>query len=441
MSKPPLSFLDFPREVRELCYEHLLTPRPRCNAYDNTPCGFTYTFPMTIFLLNRQVKQEAAPVLYGKNSFFIEVYPIEDERELGPMRARANMASDMITALSKSSIRPLVKSFVLKRMIADFCFKSRNAIEFMVGSDEPSMLNTLAISLLRNGPILDSLEICLFLFKARVVSHATKKKKDSRCKSTLLEYFWRLTGRVQNVKIDYVMLDVEAQRYFQKDTLVQMGLLRQQLQYHPAERASFLGLPRECRDVIYSYLTHKQHKKPMRLQWTSTSTTFPTALLRACQQIHNEAAAFLYSHMELSILIGLHSAGMVMAMVPPQYRSLIRHYNMAILERHDSPLTYEKVHDVCMELRAGPRIKSVGIEIKVTKSEQAVPEEHQDRYSFVDGFAPLADHVETFIIGVIATMEGRRDSSRDEECYRRLRRVLDGPAVWSYPCRDYQFKD
>ncbi|MCJ1390659.1 hypothetical protein MMC18_003520 [Xylographa bjoerkii] len=442
MSESAFSFLDLPREVRNSCYDYLMTrtSNPLHRVYSDSPCGFAYAFPSAVFVLNRQIKQEASEIIYGRNPFVIGVYPIYDERAPRTLRAKAKSTSDMIEALSQSPVRPLVKQFALKMTIACYWLESRDGMDLMVNAYGPNPANPLAISLLKHGPILESLHIHLRLCNAGVANQSSDNEAP-RGKSTLPAYFQELTRRVRNVKIDYDMVSPGIERFFHEENVLQLEQLRQQLQYRPVKKASFLGLPRECRDVIYSYLLYyKQPMKPVMVKWTPASAAFPTALLRSCQQIKDEAATYLYSHIELPILIGLSSARMVMATVPPQYRPLVRHYDIAIIERYDSPPTYEKVHDVCKELREGPRIKSVRIQIEVSKSQQALPWDRV-RYAFVDGFAPLADHVDTFIVGIIATTERIPDSSRDQECYGRLRGALDGPAKWSYPYRDYQFKD
>ncbi|MCJ1415971.1 hypothetical protein MMC32_002306 [Xylographa parallela] len=347
----------------------------------------------------------------------------------------------MLEALAQTSIWPFVKNFVLKITIACYWLEYRDGLDLMVKSDGTRQTNPSVMSLLAQGPLLESLKIHLRLCNAGA-AYQRKENEDPRCKSDLPVYLQELTHRARKVNVHYEIVSPGIQRFFSGENFLQLEQLGQQLHYRPVQRASLLGLPRECRDLIYRYLlSHREQKKPVMVRWTPASTAFPTALLRSCPEIKAEAATFLYSNLELSILIGLSSARMVMATVPPQYRTLIRHYDIAIIERYDSWPTYEKVYDICNELRAGPRIQSVRIQIEVSKSQQALPRDSLDRYAFVDGFAPLAYHVDKFIVGIIATTERIADSSRDEECYRRLRGVLDGPAKWSYPLHDYQFKD
>ncbi|MCJ1399890.1 hypothetical protein MMC11_003093 [Xylographa trunciseda] len=404
-------------------------------------CGFAYAFPSTVLLLNRQIKQEASQILYGRNPFFLEVHPNYDEGSPRYLRIRARRTSDRIKALAQSSIRPLVRNFVLKITVACHWLESRNGLDLTVKSYGSSETNQSILSLLGHGPILESLTIHLRLFNAGVVDHP-EMNEDPWCKSTLPAYLQGLSHRARSVKIDHEILSPDIQRFFHEDNVLQLEQLRQQLQYRPVKKTSFLDLPREYRDVIYGYLfAHRHRKSPVMVKWTPASASFPRALLQSCRQINEEAMVFLYAHIKLSILIGLSSASLVMATVPPQYRSLIRHYDIAIIEQYDGPPTYAKVHDVCKELRAGPHIKSVRIQIEVVKPPLARPGNDEDPYAFVDGFAPLADHVDRFIVGIIATTERKADSSRDEECYRRLRGVLDGPAKWSYAYRDWQFKD
>ncbi|MCJ1436549.1 hypothetical protein MMC27_005928 [Xylographa pallens] len=444
MSKTTSSFLDLPREVRDLCYENLMTPNNRENPgreLVNQTCGFAYAFPSTLFVLNRQIKQEASEIIYGRNVLSIELHPVYGDGAARSMQARANRITTMVEALSQSSIRPFVKNFVLKITIACYWLEWRDGLDLMVQSYGSRQANPSVMSLLTHGPLLESLKIHLRLCNAGTANHP-KENEDPRCKSDLPVYLQELTHRARTVKIHYDIVGPGLRRFFSEENFLQLEQLGQQLHYRPVKRASFLGLPRECRDVIYQYLlSDREQKKPVMVKWTPASATFPTALLQCCPQIKAEAATFLYSNIELSILIGLSSARMVMATVPPQYRALIRHYDIAVIERYDSWPTYEKVYDVCNELRAGPRIQSVRIQIEVSKSQQAFPRDSLDRYAFVDGFAPLANHVDHFIVGIIASTERIPDSSRDEECYRRLRGVLDGPAKWSYPIPDYQFKD
>ncbi|MCJ1316167.1 hypothetical protein MMC15_001487 [Xylographa vitiligo] len=443
MSETASSFLELPREVRDLCYEYLMIPTNRVNPGRELiyqTCGFLYTFPSAVFVLNRQVKQEASQIIYGKNILSIELHPIYGDAAPRIIQARANRITKAVDALSQSSIRPLLKNFVLKISIDCYWLETRNGLDLIVPANGPAQPNRSVMSLLTDGPILESLKIYLRLCDAGAANQP-EDNEHSWCKSDLSVYLQELTDRARNVKIDYNIVSLGITRFFHEENFIQLEQLGQQLHYRPVKKASLLGIPRECRDVIYQYLlSHKEQKRPVMVKWTPASATFPTALLRTCPQIKEEAATFLYSHIQLSILIGLSSARMVMATVPPQYRALIRHYDIAIIQRYDNWPTYEKVYDVCNELRAGPRIKSVRIQIEVSKTPQ-LRGGILDWYAFVDGFAPLANHVDNFIVGIIATTEMISDSSRDEACYRRLRGVLDGPAKWSYPFRDYQFKD
>ncbi|MCJ1378534.1 hypothetical protein MMC17_001633 [Xylographa soralifera] len=441
MSETASSFLDLPREVRDLCYEYLMTPNNREHPGQellHQACGFAYAFPSAIFVLNRQIKQEASEVIYGRNTLSIELHPMYGDEAPRHLQARSNKIANAVEAFSRSSIRPFVKHFVLKIIVACYWYEFRNGMDLMVQSTGSRLPNRSTMSLLTDGPTLESLKIFLRLGNAGQ-ANPPKETEDPRCKSDLPVYLQELTKRALNMKVHYDILSPSITRFFHEENFLQLERLGQQLHYRPAKNASLLGLPRECRDVIYKHLlSHEDQKEPVMIKWKPASTTFPTALLRSCSQIKEEAATFLYSHIQLSILIGLSSARMVMATVPPQYRALIRHYDIAIIQRYDSWPTYEKVHDVCWELRAGPRIKSVRIQIEVSKSPQFL-RGSLDRHAFVDGFAPLADHVDNIIVGVIACRTP--EWSRNEECYRRLRAVLDGPAKWSYPFRNYQFKD
>ncbi|MCJ1283320.1 hypothetical protein MMC26_002648 [Xylographa opegraphella] len=443
MSHPRTSFLDLPREVRDQCYEHLLTPsHPKTAGKESTfpNIGFAYALPSTIFVLNRQIGHEAGAILYGKNVFSIELHTIQGPGLPPSVQERAERMADAVEALARSPARPLVRRFVLKMAVACYWLEGRKGLDLVVTEDGSRQADGAAMALLTDGPLLESLMLRLRLCDAGAAI-PPRGNEVPPCTSELPVYLKRLTQRARNVNIHYEIISPVTRRFFHEENFIQLEQLGQQLHYRAVRRASLLGLPPECRDVIYSYLLcQAEQKAPVVGKWTPASATFPTALLRSCSQIKKEAAPFLYSRIQLSILIGLSSVRMAMARVPPQYRALVRHYDLTVIERYNLLPTYEDVYEVCTELRAGPRIKSVRIHIEVPKRQTPL-KRGLDRYAFVDGFAPLADHVDHFIVGIIAATANTPDSSRDEDCYRRLRGVLEGGAKWSYPFREYQFKD
>ncbi|MCJ1472329.1 hypothetical protein MMC13_000976 [Lambiella insularis] len=445
MSSAPVSFLSLPREVRDLCYSHLLSSRaaqPLKSSQDkylsHVPSGFAYTFPTTVFLLNRRISFEASLVIYGRNPFIIDL----DHFDIAPRRTpvlREATSRDIRTLAESSSRRSLVKTFTLRFAVPCLWVEGREGLDLYSGGRVVRPLLDKAISLIHRGPLLDNLRV-LLRFSNTGAANSSKKK----CSSDLTESLSGLAHRVRKVEVDYVLLHPMRLSPYIAGNHVHLEELRQMLQYHPSRRVSLLGLPRECRDIIYSsLLSEKPNKTPNLVAWTPISKTFSTALLRTCHQINEEATSVFYSNTRLSILVGLSSARMVIATVPPQYRHLVKHYEIAIIERYDSPPTYGKVHDVCQELRARPKIKSIEIQIEVAMA----PWYGREAYNFVDGFAPLNEHVDEIRIGILrrtsysSSSLPSRPHGPDDECYRRLKGVLPGPAKWTFPYPYYQFKD
>lgn len=435
MSETPLSFLNLPREVRDLCYSYLLTAKDdEDEGFGRLLCGFACRFPMTVFLLNRQITQEASLVLYSTNPYIFGL-----ERPYGPMKAfpirrRQQMNIKGIQTLAASPVRALVKTFVLRITLDCYRLEDRDGLDLWIKHGRNPMPLEQVITLLQQGPLLDNLKILLHMADERRANSGPPMGS-----SVLFEVFDRLAHRVRKVEVDYLLHEPQVLKGYLSRYLGHLEELRQKLQYQASKKASLLGLPRECRDMIYYYLVSKKdHKTPTQGSWKPVPSTFSTALLRTCHQINEEATVCLYSNMTVSILVGLSTPQMVMARVPPRYRHLIKHYEIAIIERYDSPPTYEKVLDVCQELRAGPRIKSVGIQIEVA----IVPWYGPKSCDFIDGFAPLNDHVDEVRVGVLKrTSYGSSSFGRADECYRRLKGVLPGPAKWTFPYPEYQFKD
>lgn len=88
-SKPTISnFEKFPREIREmiyelcLCVDGILTPYPDCSMADYRPKVKERTPEAALLALNKQIRDEAIPILFGKNIWRItanEVYLTEND--------------------------------------------------------------------------------------------------------------------------------------------------------------------------------------------------------------------------------------------------------------------------------------------------------------------------------------------------------------------------
>ena len=151
------------------------------------------------------------------------------------------------------------------------------------------------MALLTAGPLLENLKVYLRLCNAGVANRP-QENEDPRCKTDLPVYLKELTKRARNVKIDYELGGPVLRTFFHDENLIQLEQLGQQLHYRAVKKASFLGLSRECRDMVYrSLLSRRKGQKLATVKWMCPSETFPTALLRTCSQIKEEAAAFLYS--------------------------------------------------------------------------------------------------------------------------------------------------
>ncbi|MCJ1229023.1 hypothetical protein MMC12_005687 [Toensbergia leucococca] len=190
---------------------------------------------------------------------------------------------------------------------------------------------------------------------------------------------------------------------------------------------SFLGLPRELRDIVYSHLINSRNDLSSRIEhwWPSTNgfmLDFPTALLGVSSIVRDEAREYFYRQNIwcIHIVQCLGEPIYDISRKLPTERSLISHYVLSIFVPQTSLITViqRDVRKICEALVAGPRIKTLEIAFRET-----------GRLEELEVLLPLgllASHVDNIVV-------------RKFDYYRTfylLKHVISGPAKWSIP-EDY----
>ena len=407
----------------------MLWIKPRVSYHEFVFGGykaFKNSYPLKVFLLNRQINREASQIFYGNNHFAIEV-----GYSSPPIPAS-------LECLTRCSFRPWVRKMLLCISMEHLdipLYKSRNA-----GCEHMAKVLRYTAQILANGPKLDYLRI-VYLEKPSFSS------SERRFEMPLFEAFTPLYGRVRTVKID-IRGTPEAVN------LKDFGILQRRLRGQPAQPAFILHVPVEVRRHIYTYLiggrsTHQRGNSDPRgticqrqdfLDHPNNRTqdreayTFPVALFRSCRKLHKESTAYFYSELTWKITLSWWQPPKLPCQHVPSYAHYVTHFEILIYLANDfsahAPLA-EEINAVSNILSRSPRIKTLKVHTLVDTHPDTSVSSNVFR-----GLAPLSSLVEEVIVGKLICRRGR-----DEDAFHQLKDTLSGVAKWSFPYPDHQYKD
>ena len=298
MSASPVSFLDLPRELRDMCYdEHLRTPQSSSKEASQAP-GFAFRFLCAILLVNRQIHHEARQFIYRANPLTLDIAGVNEWGSPCQVSAR------MIETFKRSSIRPMMEDFVLSVTLAHPTRKHAT-----MGTYHPTVPHiyttaarelAAAVALMVQRPLIRSLKI---VFQTTHRPPARNSRRTTMLMMDVMNLFGPLLGRVTSVTIH---------SDWPGKSLAQLNLLCEKLQVLRCRDTSFLGLSQEVRQLCYSYMLSRRSRARFAcrnvkgnndLRFGSPAHTFPTALFRTCHQLHDEATTYLYSHIKLPLIV------------------------------------------------------------------------------------------------------------------------------------------
>lgn len=176
------SFLSLPREIRDQVYT--LWIKPRVSYHDFVFGGykaFKNTYPLEIFLLNRQINREASHIFYGNNHFAIEI------------GCSSPPIPRSLECLTRCSFRSWVRKILICITMEHLDMPSHKTRESTCTHMSKVLRYTARI--LANGPRLEYLRI-VYMEKS---SFLTAERKSE---IPLFDAFEPLHGRVRTVDID-----------------------------------------------------------------------------------------------------------------------------------------------------------------------------------------------------------------------------------------------
>ena len=285
--------------------------------------------------------------------------------------------------------------------------------------------------ILASGPDLDSLRILLH-------EKASFPPAEWTVKKSVLEASAPLYGRARNVEVN---MDMENEvKGVRGEGIEDLALLRRSLQILPIQPAFFLAIPEEIRRMVYSQLMTVRYSDLLSNPFSTDdrpSHTFPSALLRTCRSVHDEASTYFYSNLTWNIRMNRWQAPRVPAKLVPRYSHMISHFEISINLLQSFGTMPRDLEEMSEEISRYGRIKT--LQIHTIASGDA----NENPYNYLQGLLPLADRVDKVIIGSLMR-DCRRDFGsdfRDEEAYRHLKQIFYRVEKWSFPYADHQYKD